>query len=151
MEVGEGFVASPGFPNRVTNKTKCSWLLRQPDEQVIRLNFVTFNLGADCKDGIVIVYNGKTPMDPKIGEYCRDQKPSTITSQGSFLLVEYHGAPLDSGHGFNFTYEPVVGGKLKKSHVTSTYKLHTIYDFSEILLLANKNGKITFKQSFFSF
>lgn len=109
--VGEGYITSPGFPSKSASEFKCSWILSQPNDLPISINFTTFDLGDSCEKNFVIVYNGHVPTAPRIGKYCRNKLPENIKSQRNSLLVEYHTAEGSTVGGFNFTYEPLVQGK----------------------------------------
>lgn len=103
MTVGAGYIQSPP-----TSLTSCSWLLSQPDDQQIQLNFTAFDLGTDCDQNYVIIYNGRTPTAPKIGTFCA-KSPGSLRSQGNYLLLQYNRQANPVGGGFNVTYQPVGG------------------------------------------
>lgn len=93
-----------------SNLTACSWLLQQPDNQQIQIKFIRFDLGGDCDKNYLKVYNGKTQTAPKIGTFCTNKPPSSIRSQGNYILLEYIREENPNGRGFNVTYEPAVDG-----------------------------------------
>lgn len=93
-----------------SNITACSWLLKQPDNQQILINFTKFDLGTDCNKNYITIYNGKTQTAPKIGIFCANRFPRSIRSQGSHLLLQYNREENPVGQGFNITYEPAVDG-----------------------------------------
>lgn len=108
ITAGAGSIRSPPIDR---NLTACSWLLNQPDNQQIQINFTAFDLGDDCDRNYVTIYNGKTQSAPKIGTYCSNRLPRAIRSQSNYLLLQYvRNDENPTGRGFNVTYEPAVDG-----------------------------------------
>lgn len=89
---------------------ECSWLLKLPDNQQIKLNFTNINLDTNCDYNYIIIYNGDSPRSPRIGHFCENSKPGNIHSQSNKMLIEYHADERSSGTGFKLNYEPVIGG-----------------------------------------
>lgn len=56
------------------------------------------------------IYNGKTPIAPKIGTFCANKSPGLLRSQGNYLLLQYYRQDNPTGEGFNVNYQPAVDG-----------------------------------------
>ncbi len=67
--------------------THCSWLIQPANNQAVQLNFTSFNteLGFD----LVRVYDGTTSSAPLLGAFSGNVIPSTLTSTGGAMLVEF--------------------------------------------------------------
>ncbi|KAL3289762.1 hypothetical protein HHI36_023157 [Cryptolaemus montrouzieri] len=105
-----GTINTPNYPNKYNKQLECAWVLKLPDEHQIKLNFVSINLGDDCEKSFIIIYNGEYPTSPRIGKFCNNNLPGSITAQKNHLFVEYHHEENSTGIGFNATYEPVIKG-----------------------------------------
>lgn len=108
ITAGKGTIYNPGYPAPLNNVTKCSWLLTQPEKQIIRLKFDKFEMS--CEEATLKIYNGAVPTAPRIGEYCNNIIPNVIDTQGNAVLVEFDAKRLKNGQGFKFSYEPRTKG-----------------------------------------
>ncbi|CAG9759987.1 unnamed protein product [Ceutorhynchus assimilis] len=109
----EGVISSPNFPNAATDSVECSWHIELASSR-IKVNFTSLNLADDCDKNYVIIYNGRTPMSPIIGKYCKNDHPELLVSQKLALLIEYRYVKDDNNRnppkGFSFKYEPEIEG-----------------------------------------
>lgn len=78
-----------------------------PRRQVISLTFGKFDLEPDsyCRYDSVSVFNGPVSDDAKrLGKFCGDTVPGSITSEGNELLVQFVSDLSVTADGFSATY-----------------------------------------------
>lgn len=105
IEEQQGFIFSPNFPNKPSQSLECAWLIKAQNEQTINLTMLSMSLGNDCEKNFITVYNGESPSHPRIGKYCKTDKPGVIISQSNTLWMEYKYEADSSGTGFKMIYE----------------------------------------------
>lgn len=78
---------------------------------LFQLTFVEFNLNPSCDD-YLLVKNGPSPKSPLIGRYCGTSvsDKASITSEESFLFLEFHSDSKNQGKGFKIQIEPTSSG-----------------------------------------
>ncbi|CAH0562353.1 unnamed protein product [Brassicogethes aeneus] len=104
------FITSPDYPAKPGKSFECAWLVKTPSQATVMLAMVNFDLGSNCDNHYMIIYNGPSPKHPKIGKYCKNNKPTTLVSSSNALWVEYHYQSGSEGNGFKLTYSPVING-----------------------------------------
>ncbi|KAF5295928.1 hypothetical protein FQR65_LT10359 [Abscondita terminalis] len=105
-----GIVNSPNYPQKYAGTIECAWIIKLPENQKINVNFANVDLDKNCEYNYIVIYNGETPTSPKIGHFCQNNKPTTLTIQGNVLLIEYHADERSTGTGFQMQYQSVIGG-----------------------------------------
>ncbi|XP_074167745.1 procollagen C-endopeptidase enhancer 1 [Sminthopsis crassicaudata] len=117
LEKPQGTLTTPNWPESdYPPGVSCSWLIIAPPEQVISLTFGKFDLEPDtyCRYDSVSIFNGAQSDDSKrVGKYCGDTAPSSITSEGNELLVQFVSDLSVTADGFFASYkaQPRGGGK----------------------------------------
>uniref|UniRef100_A0A1Y1LNZ2 Cubilin n=1 Tax=Photinus pyralis TaxID=7054 RepID=A0A1Y1LNZ2_PHOPY len=106
----EGVITSPGYPGKPRASVECAWLLKLPVNQQINIQFENVDFDANCDYNYLLLYNGESSTSPKIGHFCKNNKPTTFSTQGNTLLVEYHWDDRSAGTGFKMRYQPSIGG-----------------------------------------
>ncbi|KAK5640278.1 hypothetical protein RI129_011089 [Pyrocoelia pectoralis] len=106
----EGSISSPRFPEKPRTSVECAWILKLPANQQVTLNFDHINFDSNCDYNYIILYNGESPSSPKIGLFCENNKPTTLSTQGNTVLIEYHWDERSTGTGFQMSYKPNIGG-----------------------------------------
>ncbi|XP_060536860.1 cubilin [Cylas formicarius] len=109
----EGSIASPNYPNKPEIPYECAWVLTIGSEQTVKIQIQSLDLGSDCDKHSLSIYNGPSAIHPRIGKYCRDDKPDqSILAQSNKVYIEYRYEPgqQSSGKGFNLTYTPDITG-----------------------------------------
>ncbi|KAJ8923869.1 hypothetical protein NQ315_010451 [Exocentrus adspersus] len=101
----QGFISSPTFPNKPSESFECAWLIKVDKDQTINLTMLSIDLGSDCDKSSIAIYNGGLPSHPRIGKYCKTDKPDVIISQGDSLWIEYQFKVGATGSGFKLQYE----------------------------------------------
>jgi hypothetical protein len=97
--IGDG--SGPIYPYE--NGASCSWLIT-PNDSVngITLNFLQF--GTDPGD-TVTVYDGDNNNAPLLGQFSGYDAPSSISTEGNRMLVEFESGPESNGDGFLASFE----------------------------------------------
>ncbi|KAI4882584.1 hypothetical protein NFI96_020277 [Prochilodus magdalenae] len=85
-------ISSPGFPNFPYQPDQLvQWQIRADPNNVIRLDFPTFNLEADCKNDFVKVYDSLAAIESRaMAEKCGSYAPNDplgFISSGNVMLV----------------------------------------------------------------
>ncbi|XP_058153894.1 cubilin [Dasypus novemcinctus] len=99
---GEGIMRSPFYPNAYPGERICSWVIRQPQGQVVLLNFTGFEIGpsAHCDKDYIEIGTSSILGSPENKKYCGTGIPSIITSVYNFLCVTFVKSSSTENHGF---------------------------------------------------
>ncbi|XP_044527849.1 procollagen C-endopeptidase enhancer 1 isoform X2 [Gracilinanus agilis] len=118
LEKPQGTLTTPNWPESdYPPGVSCSWLIIAPPEQVISLTFGKFDLEPDtyCRYDSVSIFNGAQSDDSKrLGKYCGDTAPSSITSEGNELLVQFVSDLSVTADGFSASYKAQPRGSGKE-------------------------------------
>lgn len=101
----QGFLSSPGYPNKPSQSLECAWFIKVDRDQTINLTITDISLGNNCDINFIAIYNGEGPSHPRIGKYCKTNKPDFIISQSHSLWIEYKYEVGSTGTGFKLKYE----------------------------------------------
>lgn len=108
LEKAQGTLTTPNWPESdYPPGISCSWHILAPKDQVISLTFGKFDLEPDtyCRYDSVSVFNGAVTDDAKrLGKFCGDTAPGTISSQGNELLVQFVSDLSVTADGFSASY-----------------------------------------------
>jgi Zn-dependent metalloprotease len=88
--------------NNYANNSNCSWLIQPPNASSINLTFSTFNTELN-NDG-VIVYDGANNTAPILGQFSGTSIPTSVTSTGGSMYVEFLSDPTDRKQGWTANY-----------------------------------------------
>ncbi|XP_072497492.1 procollagen C-endopeptidase enhancer 1 isoform X1 [Notamacropus eugenii] len=121
LEKPQGTLTTPNWPESdYPPGVSCSWLIIAPPDQVISLTFGKFDLEPDtyCRYDSVSIFNGAQSDDSKrLGKYCGDTAPSSITSEGNELLVQFVSDLSVTADGFSASYKAQPRGSGKEGTV----------------------------------
>lgn len=94
-----GFIASPNYPRPYPHKRKCAWTIQAPQGRKIQIKIIDFQLEPHkkCLFDSLSIYNGQNRQSPKIGTYCGETIPESITSHGNAMFLEFKS---DSGMAY---------------------------------------------------
>ncbi|XP_055525021.1 tolloid-like protein 1 [Wyeomyia smithii] len=103
-----GTILSPSFPNEYPIMKECVWEIIAPAQHKITLNFTHFELegntfyqASECEYDSVTIYSKLTEDNLKRhGVFCGTKVPSTITSEGNALRVEFKSDKTIQKSGF---------------------------------------------------
>ncbi|KAG5195374.1 hypothetical protein MJG53_018309 [Ovis ammon polii x Ovis aries] len=108
LEKAQGTLTTPNWPESdYPPGISCSWHIIAPPDQVISLTFGKFDLEPDsyCRYDSVSVFNGPVSDDAKrLGKFCGDTVPGSITSEGNELLVQFVSDLSVTADGFSASY-----------------------------------------------
>uniref|UniRef100_A0A8C7A075 Procollagen C-endopeptidase enhancer n=2 Tax=Neovison vison TaxID=452646 RepID=A0A8C7A075_NEOVI len=114
LEKAQGTLTTPNWPESdYPPGISCSWHIIAPPDQVISLTFGKFDLEPDtyCRYDSVSVFNGAVSDDSKrLGKFCGDTAPGTISSEGNELLVQFVSDLSVTADGFSASYKTLPRG-----------------------------------------
>ena len=89
--------------NQYANNSTCSWLIQPPSAASITLTFSAFDTEQNF-DGVA-VYDGIDNTAPLLGQFSGSTIPSSVTSSGGSMFVEFlsDNAERDNGWTANYT------------------------------------------------
>ncbi|ELT94437.1 hypothetical protein CAPTEDRAFT_224894 [Capitella teleta] len=105
-----GTFTSHLYPSPPPANSTCSWLIIAHQGSHV-VEFENFDVLKEpghfgCSNNFVVVYDGRTESSPIIATYCGEDRPSQISSSGSYLLVKHVSGSGLIGSGFKATYHP---------------------------------------------
>ncbi|KAJ8019615.1 Tolloid-like protein 1 [Holothuria leucospilota] len=93
-------VMSLNYPANYPDDLDCEYRIIASTENVIRLDFVAFEVEPDCDKDYVQIFE-ETPTTVAITEkLCGDSVPSTVVSTGHQVLIAFHSDSSDNKAGF---------------------------------------------------
>ncbi|XP_017783006.1 PREDICTED: cubilin-like [Nicrophorus vespilloides] len=101
-----GSIESPDDLDSYTDGLTCSWLLVAPEDYVIQLTWVKFNLEQSYNciyDKVTIMDQGTEPVST-IGTYCGNKLPPTLISSSNLVKIKFEIDNSKNLEGFLFTY-----------------------------------------------
>lgn len=108
-------------PNQYANYSYCSWLIQPPVASIITLSFSEFNTELNY-DG-VIIYDGADNTSPVLGEFTGTTLPSSVTSTGGSMYVEFLSDPALRGNGWSANYTSSITTGIDKSVLSKYLKI----------------------------
>uniref|UniRef100_W5MX16 Cubilin n=1 Tax=Lepisosteus oculatus TaxID=7918 RepID=W5MX16_LEPOC len=113
----EGVIISPNWPNSYANNRQCIYVIRQPVNEIVFLNFTNMDLESHsgCAFDYVEVRDGSLETDPLIGKYCGSSLPAPITSTSNALWLRFKSDASVTRGGFRATYQVACGGTFSGS------------------------------------
>ncbi|XP_028390641.1 cubilin-like [Dendronephthya gigantea] len=93
---------SPLYPSLYPNSIDCNWTISGTNGSRVSLTFRSFSLGSDsrCRYDYLDVYDGDSSYASKLGRYCGNQLPQSLTSSGVHLFIAFHSDGSQQGKGF---------------------------------------------------
>ncbi|MCX6327753.1 MAG: M4 family metallopeptidase [Bacteroidia bacterium] len=107
--------------NKYANNSECSWLIQPTNASSITLSFSEFNTELNY-DG-VIVYDGPNNTSPVLGQFTGTSLPSTTTSTGGSMFVEFLSDPILRANGWTANYTSSVTTGLDDSDLNENLKI----------------------------
>ncbi|KAL0605462.1 Procollagen C-endopeptidase enhancer 1 [Plecturocebus cupreus] len=118
LEKAQGTLTTPNWPESdYPPGISCSWHIIAPRDQVIALTFEKFDLEPDtyCRYDSVSVFNGAVSDDSRrLGKFCGDAVPGSISSEGNELLVQFVSDLSVTADGFSASYKTLPRGAAKE-------------------------------------
>ena len=88
--------------NKYANNSFCSWLIQPPNATDITLSFSIFDTEQNY-DG-VLLYDGINSSAPLLGQFSGSSIPSSVTSTGGSMYVEFLSDPILRENGWIANY-----------------------------------------------
>ncbi|XP_034025114.1 cubilin [Thalassophryne amazonica] len=115
----------PNLDGRYEPMLNCIWTLSVPVNNIINLNFSSFDLesSSTCRYDYLKVYDGDNMNFPLVGTFCGNTVPAPFVSSGNFLIVHFvtDGSVQRSGFNASFTAVPMIcGGSLNATTTIQT-------------------------------
>ncbi|KAK9396207.1 cubilin [Crotalus adamanteus] len=109
-----GVIMSPYWPSSYLNNRQCIYIIRQPSNEKIYLNFTHLELERhpNCSLNYIEIRDGDTVMAPIINKFCGSMLPSAITSNQNSLWIKFKSDISVNTSNFRATYEAACGGPL---------------------------------------
>ncbi len=107
--------------NQYANNSYCSWLIQPSTASTITLSFSEFNTELNY-DG-VIVYDGANNASPILGEFTGTTLPSSVTSTGGSMYVEFLSDPALRGNGWIANYTSTITTGINESMLSEYLKI----------------------------
>jgi hypothetical protein len=91
--------------NQYANNSNCSWLIQPPGAASITLSFVS--LSTEVNNDGVVVYDGTNNAAPVLGMYSGSNLPTSVTSTGGSMYVEFLSGATVRGDGWVANYTSI--------------------------------------------
>ncbi|XP_013797015.2 cubilin [Apteryx mantelli] len=110
----EGVIMSPFWPNPYINNRQCIYIIRQPEDEKIYLNFTHMELESHtgCSSNYIEVRDGDSEMSPLINKFCHGTFISPITSTSNSLWIKFKSDASVQRASFRAVYQVACGGSL---------------------------------------
>ena len=101
-----GNLTSANYPNNYNPNSADSWLITAPAGQTVTIYFVDFYMeysSTSCQFDYVILYDGDSASDPRIGDgkYCGTNSPGCLETYSNNLLVTFTSDHSAQFRGFS--------------------------------------------------
>uniref|UniRef100_A0A8C0J8V6 Cubilin n=1 Tax=Chelonoidis abingdonii TaxID=106734 RepID=A0A8C0J8V6_CHEAB len=107
---GEGVIHSPYYPRTFPHQKTCEWIIFQPEDNAVILNFTDFGIRniTTCDSDYVEVkhINGSSTDSPLLAKYCGTDIPSAVQSTRNYLYVKFRVSSA-TNLGFMAEYKPL--------------------------------------------
>ncbi|XP_062489682.1 cubilin isoform X1 [Pezoporus occidentalis] len=110
----EGVITSPFWPNPYISNRQCIYIIRQPEDEKIYLNFTHMELEShtDCSSNYIEVRDGDNEMSSLISKFCHSTLMSPITSTSNSLWIKFKSDASVQRASFRAVYRVACGGSL---------------------------------------
>ncbi|KAL7976600.1 hypothetical protein Chor_008549 [Crotalus horridus] len=104
---GEGIIRSPYFTRSLPKGHICEWIITEPEDNIVILNFTDFRIYnvTTCNSDYVEIRNGGNANSPSLGKYCGTTIPPMILSSHNSLYIKFR-ASSTTNLGFMAEYKP---------------------------------------------
>ncbi|RMC04939.1 hypothetical protein DUI87_18115 [Hirundo rustica rustica] len=110
----EGVITSPFWPNPYISSRQCVYVIQQPEDEKIFLNFTHIELESQsgCSANYIEVRDGDSEMSPLIKKICNNTLMSPITSTSNGLWIKFKSDASVQRTSFRAIYQVACGGSL---------------------------------------
>lgn len=106
MSSTSGYIYPPNFPQPYQSSISRSWAIRAKKSEetvVLEVAFSDIFLSPGCETDFVVVYDGATEYDQRLGKWCGIEQPKYVSS-GRDMLVIFHTNSTTEHTGFLAAY-----------------------------------------------
>ncbi|NWR74432.1 CUBN protein, partial [Centropus unirufus] len=110
----EGVITSPFWPNPYISNRQCIYILRQPENEKVYLNFTHMDLESPtgCSSNYIEVRDGDSEVSSLISKFCYNTVLSPITSTSNTLWIKFKSDASVQRASFRAIYQVACGGFL---------------------------------------
>ncbi|XP_053675116.1 cubilin homolog [Anopheles nili] len=122
-----GTLRYPEYNGTYTHNSRCAWLIKTNETQVLNVTFTQFNLenpvrSGECRYDWLQIHDGRTSASQLIGRFCGSELPhgGHIMSTHNMLYLWFRSDNSTAHDGFELSWEsidPICGGSISvESH-----------------------------------
>ncbi|CAL1529163.1 unnamed protein product [Lymnaea stagnalis] len=106
LNAQSGYITSPQYPRNYLDYGSCTWTITGPDNTVVSLSFLTFDLEttSTCAYDDVTVYDGLSSTSRVIGKYCGSRVSGLLRSTSNTMRVTFKSDLSVTKKGFLASY-----------------------------------------------
>lgn len=106
VDVGIGKLTSPEHPDYYPSDSNCSWTLRAPIDQKIRIVISKLSIeeSVDCSYDFLVVYDGSDNLGPVLGRYCGQKENVVLETTANAAFLEFASDANYEEIGFSLDY-----------------------------------------------
>ncbi|NXG41986.1 CUBN protein, partial [Psilopogon haemacephalus] len=110
----EGVITSPFWPNPYINNRQCIYIISQPQDERVHLNFTHMELEnhSGCSSSYIEVRDGDSEMSPLIDRLCHSTLKSPVTSTSNSVWIKFKSDASVLSASFRAVYQVACGGSL---------------------------------------
>jgi len=129
--------------NQYANNSDCSWLIQPPSATSITLSFSAFNTEQN-NDG-VIVYDGANNTTSVLGQFSGTSIPSSVTSTGGSMYVEFLSDPALRANGWVANYTSTLTTGINENQVGQNISIYPNPSNGLFTIKSNFEGSVTYE------
>jgi Zn-dependent metalloprotease len=129
--------------NQYANNSDCSWLIQPPSATSITLSFSSFNTELN-NDG-VIVYDGANNTASVLGQFSGTSIPSSVTSTGGSMYVEFLSDPALRANGWVANYTSTLTTGINENQVGQNISIYPNPSNGLFTIKSDFEGSVTYE------
>jgi len=129
--------------NQYANNSDCSWLIQPPSATSITLSFSAFNTEQN-NDG-VIVYDGANNTASVLGQFSGTSIPSSVTSTGGSMYVEFLSDPALRANGWVANYTSTLTTGINENQVGQNISIYPNPSNGLFTIKSDFEGSVTYE------
>jgi len=129
--------------NQYANNSDCSWLIQPPSATSITLSFSAFNTEQN-NDGVV-VYDGANNTASVLGQFSGTSIPSSVTSTGGSMYVEFLSDPALRANGWTANYTSTLPTGINENQVGQNISIYPNPSNGLFTIKSDFEGSVTYE------
>ncbi|CAH2245732.1 astacin-like metalloendopeptidase [Pelobates cultripes] len=107
LTVDNGVLSSPQFPKVYPNNVNGLWSIIAPVGSNVQLTFSFFELQPSilCSYDYLTIIDGTSLIDPVLGTFCSNNKPTTLVSSGNVMMIQFRSDSSLTYKGYTASYK----------------------------------------------